>query len=1299
MPSHSILLVVASALLSIRGSTSLETLCVYSDVNLCSDCNVNQSISNFRLKELTSNNGVAIQFCSKAIPLNETIAIENRETVRLWGMPGEDVTIQCVSMTNSGIILSNVTNIIMNHLTLKGCGISNPKSRSPNASYYANQMLLEKSSVLILNGTNASITELTIDQSQGIGLSMLNTTGRVNIERSTFENNQVPPKSFSPGGGLYIELMHNRNGYTECVYEITNCTFKNNTASNVHDNDFVFNNLKQTPQTVGKGGGFCLILKDEAEGNKITISHSNFELNSALWGGGLYAVFQNTAKDNQLILENVNFTGNTSPMHGGGGLAIESISSTTKNNHIQLQNCFFDSNNASHGGGLALYATKSNTSSNNITFNNCSWINNTAFIAAAVDLSSLFTKEDKGSLPGVNFINCTFFSNTIHHQISEKGKYTSHSKGKGVVYSVRYGINFSGRTVFCDNKGSALYLVSSIAEFSHDSDVNFSNNKGFVGGAITLLGFSAISVRDNSNFLFADNSAKEKGGAIAAVTINKKDLIDTQACFILYSGDTHTVVERNINFTFRNNTAGEHGRSQKLEVEDHYGHSIFISSLKPCQKNCIQNNTSFDRILDCLANFEFIHRQDYDISTFGKEIKLAENSTTPLKVIPGKHVDLPIEMTDEFSHEVSDIYHVMVDKTDNSKIIIDFRDGYISEKSLVFFGKPGDMANITMETINLREIGITFQIEIQDCPPGYVQELTRKSDKEFHKCVCSASTSNKRFSGIYRCNDTEYTALLKRGYWIGYDQEGDYGTENHLLAGYCPRGFCFTNNPLENADREFSLPRNTSIQALDKFICGPNRTGIVCGKCVAGHASYYHSRKYRCKDTSKCRWGWLFYILSEIVPVTIVFVVIMVFNVKLTTGAFNAFLYFAQLSDTMLITANGFIVFPHRTYMFVRINHFIFRMFNLNFFAISELSFCLWKSAQTLDLVIFKYVTIVYALLLVFIIIAIMKFCNYSSKYQITSKIRGKKQISSTRVTILHGLTGFLIMCYSECTRISLLLLTPVSLETSSQDNNNIVKQVVFYNGELSFFGGKHVYYAIPALFCLIFLGLLPPLLLLSYPLCYKIFSVLKISETKFVSILCKCIPLESFRPFFDSFQSSFKDNCRFFAGLYFMYRLLTLFSFAYFHNLNSFYLMEQAQLVLILTIHTIVQPYKKRWHNIIDGLIFMVLAIINAMTLFNYKHATELLDYQKVIHTISKVQTTLLYIPLFYMCIYISIITYKKLNFRARIGKVRSKKNITETGHGITISIVNAESSSDDFLDSDYHNRSAADDEDSNKF
>ena len=169
--------------------------------------------------------------------------------------------------------------------------------------------------------------------------------------------------------------------------------------------------------------------------------------------------------------------------------------------------------------------------------------------------------------------------------------------------------------------------------------------------------------------------------------------------------------------------------------------------------------------------------------------------------------------------------------------------------------------------------------------------------------------------------------------------------------------------------------------------------------------------------------------------------------------------------------------------------------------------------------------------------------------------------------------------------------------------------------------------YALPASLFLL-LGFIPPFLLISYPLCYRLFGALKISESRFVGLLCKCIPLEKFKPFFDSFQSSFKDE---YPGLYFIYRFNILLAFVFTKSITDYYFVVIIMLIVILCLHAVVQPYKKRWHNIIDLLMLSNLIFINATTFYNYRCAISSFDYTHFIQVMSRVQIIFIYMPLLY--------------------------------------------------------------------
>ena len=104
-----------------------------------------------------------------------------------------------------------------------------------------------------------------------------------------------------------------------------------------------------------------------------------------------------------------------------------------------------------------------------------------------------------------------------------------------------------------------------------------------------------------------------------------------------------------------------------------------------------------------------------------------------------------------------------------------------------------------------------------------------------------------------------------------------------------------------------SLPSNLS--RLDSQICAAHGGDQVCGRCVSGHSVYFHSIKCTYGPERLCSVGWLFYLLSEIVPLVLLFATIIIFNISFTNGNVNCFIFYAQILDVVDIDAKGSIEF------------------------------------------------------------------------------------------------------------------------------------------------------------------------------------------------------------------------------------------------------------------------------------------------------------------------------------------------------------------------------------------------------
>ena len=129
-----------------------------------------------------------------------------------------------------------------------------------------------------------------------------------------------------------------------------------------------------------------------------------------------------------------------------------------------------------------------------------------------------------------------------------------------------------------------------------------------------------------------------------------------------------------------------------------------------------------------------------------------------------------------------------------------------------------------------------------------------------------------------------------------------------------------------------------------------------------------------------------------------------------------------------------------------------------------------------------------------------------------------------------------------------------------------------------------------------------------------------------------KLICQQKLMPILDAFQSCFKNETRFFAGMYFLYRTAILAAVTFSRNEIQLYGTVELIFLMILGIHAIVQPYKQERHNMIDATLFLNLAIINGLNIFINVASETNLEYNRSTGVfsiiISVIQLVLVYFP-----------------------------------------------------------------------
>ena len=1166
-----------------------------------------QSLS-FVAQNLTQNNSVWIEISGELLNLRVPVEFTDYTNLRITGSERE-TTLHC-NESEAGLAFGSVQNLTISSLSIENCGaLRNSTSVNPLKPNETEKLNV---AVYILNCTDVTIYCVDILSSNGTGLSLYDTNGVVNITHSNFIKNRVFNQS--GGGGVHIEFTictpgtlrncFKRNGRNSMSrYIIQSCIFSLNAAtypSSIKHHSVILPTLNGIIPRLGRGGGLYISVGLDAQSNSFTVSGCSFLHNAAsLVGGGMLVQYLNSVSHNAVSVCDTRFEHNTcldAYISSGGGLMVESMlymeshvfDKQPKNNSFLCDQCTFRNNTAYTGGGTAIVATAEHTvnTNNSIVFSLCSWRNNVAPLGAAVYISTgLWDFTVRGVFPVPLFIDCTIEYNSAYQELSlltdlqlsppmhiSGASLKMMSVGLGAMFISELHVKFMGNSSFCGNVGSAVYLSNGVLEFCEGSRVKFHKNKGQNGGAIAMYESSVIRVSNGSSINFTENKAFSRGGAIY-----------TEITATLHSGFQNCFVESTTRINkssavlrFYNNKAKVNGRS------------IFATSLRSCKIICLESKRDipYNQLLNCTATF---HINPSTISTPPKSFQL--NESTPIHIKPGIKYYLNLSAYDERNSPVSGtIYEAIVNDSDVRA------DQQVSDNLVTVYGSISSASILNLDT---SDISLPIDIILDECQPGYTFFGTQNS------CKCVAT----EYLGLEGCDPKVY---LTHGYWTGYCNSSN----TTVCTSYCPYGFCSYHGLNVSSAGNYILPNNSSD--LDSHVCGPCRTGPACGECVDGRSVYFHSWKYKCGSEELCDWGWLFYLLSEIVPLTFFFIIIIVFNINFTSGYLSTFVLFAQLLDSL--TPTDIVQYSSPIY-FSRIAFiFLYQVFNLNFFSLESLSFCLWKGATAMDVVLMKLTSVAFALVLVLttIIIVGCRFtrCNIFSRFRTPTSV------------LIHGLSAFFVLCYSQSARAAFHILTYFCLYSNGL---HCERTFVYRMGYMTYLEGEHIQYAVIAIFVLIFIVIIPPLLLLIYPLVFKLLGFCKLSESKLASVLWRVMPIQ----LLDAFQSSFKDEYRFFAAFYFIYRAIILGAFAYARTLTTYYFLVQLQLTVILAVHAIFQPYRRRKHNVIDAILFTNLAFINGITLYNFSEkSSNLTNSDGIINAMAAVQMVLISLPMLFLIV-----------------------------------------------------------------
>ena len=317
------------------------------------------------------------------------------------------------------------------------------------------------------------------------------------------------------------------------------------------------------------------------------------------------------------------------------------------------------------------------------------------------------------------------------------------------------------------------------------------------------------------------------------------------------------------------------------------------------------------------------------------------------------------------------------------------------------------------------------------------------------------------------------------------------------------------------------------------------------------------------------------FISLDLAPLIVYFPVLIFFNINLASGPGQSFLFFYHAvsvlgSDVLW----GFLTMqsPFSTQLFPR----------------------------TLPYIGLQYLQLLVVVMAIVMTIVLVKciHCPCASWRHPWARLRRSarnfREKHAQKGTVLNGLCSIGIVTYGFVIQQTFSVLTPSRCCPGGADYCS------YYCTELEY--GKDAYHLplgliwAAAVFS-IALALLLPLLLLYYPCGPALMQRVTKRSPQFVT----CHKLA---PVLDVFQSAYKPKLRFFAALPLLYRFVIWFLYSMLlavRKTSDTLIVITFVFIVILAIHSLVQPYRDPKHNYIETLYLVTLVLISLLAYINF--------------------------------------------------------------------------------------------------
>ena len=452
--------------------------------------------------------------------------------------------------------------------------------------------------------------------------------------------------------------------------------------------------------------------------------------------------------------------------------------------------------------------------------------------------------------------------------------------------------------------------------------------------------------------------------------------------------------------------------------------------------------------------------------------------------------------------------------------------------------------------------------------------------KSHNSCICGTNRHH-----AVKCDaELNQVSILQTGcYVMTLDSDSQEAIVGQSIYGCIPH--------FGTIEPYLQIP--TDKWKIDEEVCAPfNRSGRLCGACKEDFSPLVYSYGVHCMNCTilLSKRNWLQFVAVAFIPLTFFYLFVLLFKFNANSPSMHAFVFLAQIATQTFGTKTAAVELKQRSPTFVVFLQTFYGIWNLDFFRAAYTNICL--NVTTIQALSLNYLVAFYPLLLIAVTYAFVYL--HSEGYRLVMFIWSPFRKCLLRIeshwsmqsSLIDVFATFLLLSYNRLLDMGFsLLIYTVPFDSS---NRNIGKYL-YYDGSKEYFGKEHFPYGVLAICVFVFFIFLPLLLLLLYPM--KWFQ-------RFLN--CYRLSCVSLHTFVDSFTGYYKDgtesgtrDCRFFAALFLLLRLLNYMTFAV--TMNSMYIpVYSIVLVCFTTAFVLARPYKQKYshHVFTTSLILMIMII-----------------------------------------------------------------------------------------------------------